>query len=525
VEFAEPDAILHTTDTVPNDPRYSSLWGMTNIHAPAAWDYYTGDPSFVVASIDTGVDITHPDLAANIWTNPGEIDGNGIDDDHNGYIDDLHGWDFAYNDNNPADVYSHGTHTSGTLGAVGNNAVGVTGVAWNVKIMPLKFLDDSGYGATSDAIAALQYAVDQGVRLSNNSWGGGPYEQALYNAIASAGAQGHLFVAAAGNGGADQVGDDNDASPFYPASYPLDNIISVAAITSTDARASFSNYGLTSVDLGAPGSNITSTLPGSGYGSASGTSMATPHVTGVAALLFGKYPTWTYAQVKARILSTARPIAALAGKTATGATLDAGAALAPIVSQPPAAPSGLAGTAPTYDQVNLTWTDNANTESGFRIDRCLDSACANLVKTITVGPNVTAYSDTGLIGGMTYWYRVLATNIAGNSAYSNMASVTTPPGALPPPAAPSALSARTGTTFSASLTWVDNANNETGMWVIRCQDSACKTVLKSITVAPNTTSYTDTGLSAATTYYYRVRAYNNAGYSAYSNTVSIKTKK
>jgi len=322
VQYAEPDYLVQACGT-PSDPQWPNLWGMANINAPTAWDTYTGDSSLVVAIIDTGIDYNHPDLADNIWTNPGEIPGNGIDDDHNGYIDDIHGWDFAYHDNNPSDVYGHGTHTAGTVGAVGDNGLGVVGVNWQVKLMALKFLDDNGSGYTSDAVSAVQYAAMMGAKVSNNSWGGGGYSKALYNAINAAKSVGHLFIAAAGNSGG-----NNDVSPFYPASYTLDNIIAVAAIDSADNKASWSCYGATSVDLGAPGVNILSTVPSDDYAYSSGTSMATPHVAGAAALLYGYHPTWSYGQVRDQILGSARPIVALRGKTVTGGTLDLAAAVA-----------------------------------------------------------------------------------------------------------------------------------------------------------------------------------------------------
>ncbi|MDH6070985.1 S8 family peptidase, partial [Umezakia ovalisporum] len=312
-EYIEPDYIVTTAATIPNDPSFNLLWGLHNtgqtggtpdvdIDAPEAWDIQTGNPDLVIGVIDTGVDYTHPDLVGNIWTNIGEIAGDGIDNDGNGYIDDIRGWDFAYNDNNPMDVDGHGTHVSGTIAGKGNNAVGVTGVAWNAKIMPLKFLDDTGSGWISDAILAVEYATAQGVKLTNNSWGGGGYSQGLYDAIAAAGDAGSLFIAAAGN-----ESNNNDSSPSYPASYNLDNIISVAAITHWDGLSSFSNYGLTTVDLGAPGSDIYSTVPGNSYDSYSGTSMASPHVAGAAALLWSENPTWTAQQVKDVLLQTVDP--------------------------------------------------------------------------------------------------------------------------------------------------------------------------------------------------------------------------
>jgi subtilisin family serine protease len=338
VEYAEPDFVLHA-DT--NDYFFDLQWGLHNtgqrirnipgtfdadIDAPEAWDITTGGPAFVVAVIDTGVEYTHEDLINNVWINPGEIQGNGIDDDGNGYIDDIYGWDFFSGDNDPMDEEGHGTHVAGTICAEGNNGIGVSGVAWQCKIMALRFIGPDG-GWTSDAIAALNYAVDQGIRISNNSWGGGGYSTSLKNAIANAGSTGHLFVAAAGNGGSDGIGDNTDISPHYPSSYNLGNIISVAAIDNKDRLAGFSNYGSVSVDLGAPGVDIASSMLSEYYWS-SGTSMAAPHVSGVAALILDLHPEFTNTEVKDRILNTTRPIDALNGKTVTGGVVNAFAALA-----------------------------------------------------------------------------------------------------------------------------------------------------------------------------------------------------
>jgi len=361
-EYIEPDYIISLDDvqttsptqenlatitpqiTTPNDPGYPQLWGLNNtgqsggtpdadIDAPEAWDIETGNPNQVIGVLDTGVDYNHPDLVDNIWTNPGETAGDGIDNDNNGYIDDVRGWDFAYNDNDPMDVHSHGTHVSGTIAAKGNNSVGVTGVAWDAKIMPLKFLDDGGSGYTSDAILALNYATAKGVKITNNSWGGGGYSQGLYDAINTAGQQGALFIAAAGNEAA-----NNDIYLAYPASYDLPNIISVASTTRTDALSSFSNYGLTSVDLGAPGSQIYSTIPGGNYATYSGTSMASPHVTGGAALVWSQNPTWTAQEVKSQLLQTTDPIPALNGKTVSGGRLNLYNALTGFTPPPPPPP-------------------------------------------------------------------------------------------------------------------------------------------------------------------------------------------
>jgi subtilisin family serine protease len=329
------------TTALPNDPRFDELWGLNNtgqaggtpdadIDAPEAWDINTGDGSIIVGVIDTGVDYTHPDLVNNIWTNPGEIAGNGIDDDGNGYIDDYYGWDFAYDDNDPMDVFGHGTHVAGTIAAEGNNGIGVTGVNWDAQIMPIKFLNDDGSGSTFDAIQAVEYATLMGADLTNNSWGGGGYSQPLYDAIAASGEAGQLFVAAAGNNGT-----DNDLNPSYPSSYDLDNIIAVAATGHQDQLAWYSQYGLTSVDLAAPGGsldgvdahNILSTIPGNDYDYFAGTSMATPHVAGAAALVWSEKPTLTAEQVKNYILGTVDLLPSLDGKVLTGGRLNLNQAL------------------------------------------------------------------------------------------------------------------------------------------------------------------------------------------------------
>lgn len=336
VEYAEPDFQLLPAQSTANDPDYPKLYGLNNtgqtggtadadIDAPEAWDRTTGSLDTTVAVIDTGVDINHPDLRGNVWTNPDEISGNGKDDDGNGYVDDVHGWDFYNGDRtvfDAADGDTHGTHVAGTIAAQGNNELGVVGVNWQASIMPLKFLGPNG-GYTSDAVEAIDYAVTEGVDISNNSWGGGGKSLALQDAIARADAAGHLFVAAAGNGGSDGVGDDNDTAPSYPASYGNSNIISVAATDRSDGLASFSNFGDQTVDLGAPGTRILSTLPGNTYGAYNGTSMATPHVAGVAALIKSQSSSLSDAQLKTRILDAAEQVPSLEGKTVTGGRLNA----------------------------------------------------------------------------------------------------------------------------------------------------------------------------------------------------------
>lgn len=302
VAYAQPDFQIELQAT-PNDPFYGNLYGLQRIGAPAAWDATTGSHEIVVGVIDTGIDWDHPDLAANIWTNSDEIPGNGRDDDGNGFVDDVRGWDFVNNDNNPDDDNFHGTHVAGTIGAVGNNGIGVTGVNWNVKLMPLKFLSARGSGSTSNAIRALDYARENGAQITNNSWGGGGFSRALSDAIERYRQAGGVFVAAAGN-----AGRNNDVSNSFPANYSHDNVVSVAASDSRDRLASFSNYGVNSVDIAAPGVSILSTANGNRYGYASGTSMAAPHVAGAIALVWSQQPDLNYQEVIAAVMNSADPI-------------------------------------------------------------------------------------------------------------------------------------------------------------------------------------------------------------------------
>ncbi len=339
VKYAEVDSIRTIDQTIPNDASFSSLWGLHNtgqtggtpdadIDAAEAWDTFTGSSNVVIASIDTGVEYTHEDLAANMWINPGEIAGDGIDNDGNGYIDDIYGIDAFNGDSDPMDDHDHGTHTAGTFGAVGDNGIGVAGVNWDVQIMALKFLGAGGTGPTSGAVEVINYMTmmktQYGVNIvvSCNSWGGGGYSQALVDSIQASINAGIMFVAAAGNDGL-----NNDTFPHYPSSYDLDGIISVAATDDDDQLASFSNYGATSVDLAAPGVGILSTVVGNGYASFNGTSMATPHVAGAAGMLMALHPEASLADIKEAILSTVDPIAALDGRMVTGGRLNLANAL------------------------------------------------------------------------------------------------------------------------------------------------------------------------------------------------------
>jgi subtilisin family serine protease len=341
VRYAEPNSVI-TIDSLPNDPSFGNTWGLNNtgqtinfspgtpdadIDAPEAWNVTTGSANVTVAVIDTGVDWTHPDLSSQIWINPGEncsgCRNDGIDNDHNGFVDDWHGWDFANNDNNPTDDHGHGTHVAGTIGAAGNNGIGVAGVNWNVRIMPVKFLNAQGSGTDANAVSAVLYAAQNGANVMNNSWADDVYSQALADAISVADQHNSLFVAAAGNDAS-----DNDSSPTYPASYEMPNVVAVAATDNTDNLAYFSNIGRRSVDLGAPGVDIYSTWPGGAYQYLSGTSMATPHVAGAAALAKAAFPSASAVGLKALLLGSVDPKPALANTTSSGGRLNVGNAVA-----------------------------------------------------------------------------------------------------------------------------------------------------------------------------------------------------
>lgn len=328
IEFAQPNYIYHIEAT-PNDPSFGSLYGMQKIGAPTAWNTTTGNSNIVVAVIDTGIRRTHEDLAANIWQNPGEIAGNGIDDDANGYVDDKFGWDFIGNDPEPNEEYSHGSHVAGTIGAAGNNGKGVAGVNWNVSLLALKIHDATGNSTSARIVEAFNYVrmmkLQHGVniRVTNNSYGGCNeacgYDQATKDAIDAAGRADILNVFAAGNSNA-----NIETTPFYPASYNSPSILAIASSDQNDNRSGFSNYGAASVDLAAPGSGILSSVRDSdtAYVSLSGTSMASPHAAGAAALLFAANPNLSAASVKATLMNTVDVLPQWSGVVKTGGRLN-----------------------------------------------------------------------------------------------------------------------------------------------------------------------------------------------------------
>lgn len=451
VKYAEPDFFV-TKDATPNDTYYtgSNLWGMYGDQTSPANQYgsqageawaqgYTGSKDVYVGIIDSGIDNNHPELKANVWVNPYEIPNDGIDNDGNGYIDDIHGWNFVNKNNNifiSSAEDDHGTHIAGTIGAVSNNW-GVVGVNWNVTMISLKFFGPNG-GYTSDAIRAIDYLNDLKTRhnlnivASNNSWGGSGYSQAMVDAINRSGDKGILFVAAAGN-----YTTNTDLSPFYPAAAQCtttqridDCVISVAAIESTGSIAYFSNYGSTTVDLGAPGSWILSTYPSNGYATYSGTSMAAPHVTGAIALCKSINPNITPNEIKNAILSTTTLTGSLNGKTVTNGRLNIGnmvaACITPSNASVPSEPTLTKPNAPSYIIANLNvrtvtlqWDDQSNNETGFDIGRSKYNTSKKIWSAVSVigsvGTNVTSHVISERAG--TYKYYVRSKNSIGTSSW------------------------------------------------------------------------------------------------------------
>ena len=486
VEYVEPNYIVYALE-IPDDTLFGDLWGMNNdgdftdpsgnvavadadIDAVEAWDVFTGSSSVLVAVIDTGIDYTHPDLVGNAWTNPGEIAGNGLDDDGNGFIDDIHGWDFANGDNDPMDDNDHGTHCSGTIGGVGNNALGVAGVNWDVSIMGCKFLTSGGSGSTADAISCIEYATMMGVDVMSNSWGGGPYDAAMEAAIEAAYLADIFFVAAAGNDGT-----DNDVTPHYPSNYPNGNVISVMATDCTDSPVNEPGwwstcYGATTVDIAAPGLHIWSTTPGNTYQDFSGTSMATPHVSGAMAMLRGRFPGISVDDGKNLLMTIGNdPLASLSGLCVTGARLNLLKLIGDPDTIPPSDVTDLAAADVASNWVLLQWTapgDDGTTGTAssydvrYALTPILTGTDWDAATTVTGEPDPAVYgtTETMQVNGLdvltTYYFGIRAKDEYGNlGGLSNSPAATT----LGPPSiavAPTSLSTtlETGGTDTQTLT-------------------------------------------------------------------------
>lgn len=376
VEIAEPNYIYQAFDAgLPNDTDFGKLWGMKNtgqadksgqvgtpgsdINVVPLWQKgFVGSKNIVVAIIDTGVDWNHPDLMPNLYTNSAEIDGDGKDNDGNGFVDDIRGWNFASNNKNSTDDNGHGSHCAGTIGGAGNNGMGVAGVNWDVTIMPIKFLSADGSGSLKGAVESINYATKMKVNVMSNSWGGGGYSESMKVAIEKARDAGILFVAAAGN-----ESNDNDAAPTYPATYQVENVLSVAATDNKDQIASFSNYGKGKVHVAAPGVRIYSSVKGGGYDTFSGTSMACPHVAGISALMLSIHPEWTFTELKDRLIRTSDPVSGLKRKVLAKGRVNAFNAVNGIVppsSEPDPSlwrdlPMVVESTHPYKENANLTF--------------------------------------------------------------------------------------------------------------------------------------------------------------------------
>jgi subtilisin family serine protease len=453
VEYAEPNYIRRISSmNIPNDEYFGNQYALHNtgtyaggfddadIDAPEAWVTSTGSNNIKVAILDTGIDYDHSDLAGNIYTNPLENPTNLIDDDGNGLVDDWRGWNFFSNTNNPMDDNGHGTHVAGTVGAVGNNGAGVSGVMQSVQLMALKVCDADGSCTSSALISGINYAVSKGANVMNASLGGFPFSMSEFNTLQAARNSGVLLVAAAGNGSMDGVGDDNDINPHYPSGYDLDNVIAVAATDQNDRRVPFSNYGPNSVDVGAPGVYIFSTVPNwwssfAGFGVLdffAGTSMASPHVAGLAGLLYSYYDGvqdtgFTYSQTRDTIFRYVDPLETLDGWIKTGGRINAYKAITSI-KKPTGLVAVLGGAFPlpgaensvasSNTDVTLTWTDNATGEDGYQVERRIYDTGS--FETITfLGPDHTTYTDSDVSSSTTYQYRVRAFNNIANSFYSN----------------------------------------------------------------------------------------------------------
>jgi subtilisin family serine protease len=428
VEYVEPNYIIKKADTVPNDPYYSQQWGLRIIGMEKVWDYCKGDRNTVVAVIDTGIDLNHEDLKDNIWKNTKEICDNGIDDDNNGYVDDCYGWNFVSNNNNVNDDDGHGSHIAGIIGAVTNNSTGVAGVNWNVQLMPLKILDANGNGNLLSFINAIKYAVDNGAKVINASLGYPDSctvldeSQALKDAISYANSKGVLVVTAAGN-----YGCNNDVYSLYPANIKLPNVIAVASTDQNGNLSSFSNYGLKSVHIAAPGEGIYSTYMNNSYKSLSGTSMATPFVTGSVALLLSCRQDLDYLKIKEVLLSSVNLSESLSNKTISGGYLDIYQAFTTQSTNIKPVRPTLINLSLSSNNISviLSWQNNSSIQDSVIIQRSEDSG--KTWSTIaTLSSTATSYTDTNVSQGKSYNYRVIAKAGTLESIPSNVMSVNIP---------------------------------------------------------------------------------------------------
>ncbi|MBE3125427.1 MAG: S8 family serine peptidase [Acidobacteria bacterium] len=527
-----------------NDQYFSQQWGLLNtvysgrdIHAEQAWAITTGNSEVIVAVIDSGLDYGHDDILNNLWQNPNEIPDDNQDNDKNGFIDDMKGWNFVaaspgnsdpmddhthqedqYGECIPSGITYHGTHTSGIIGAVGNNEIGISGVCWNVKIMPIKAFNYCGQSSNSILINAIDYATNNGAFLTSNSYGNFSYSLFVKSAITRAQNKNRLYVVSAGN---ENVNIDSNTR--YPVCYPNGNIIGVMATNQDDTKSDFSNYGQNSVDIAAPGYEIMSLKLGDTVQNMSGTSQAAPFVAGVAALALGVCPGLTYGRIKDLIIDGADYVANLNNKCVADGRLNAYNVLNTLGGDtPPSAPSNLIVYPINWYTIGITWNDNSNNELGFEIQRkdtyrpvYIHDNCADMNSTSTVSYQDTI--DTSLL--RTYTYRIRAVNRAGVSSFSNAYEYLIPQTA---PDAPTDLHGQSPVLEQAvNFYWTNHANNAIYNYLERRIPGETDWEVIA-TLGYNTDFYMDNYAQAGRTYEYRVRAGNPIGYSSYSNILSVE---
>ena len=534
VEYVEKNGIARITT---DDQYFSQQWGLAKIQAEEAWAISTGNSEVIVAVLDTGLDYEHDDIVGNLWVNPNEIPGDGQDNDRNGFPDDLNGWNFIYDyppgNANPMDDQTylevdyncvptalnyHGTHVAGIIGAVGNNSLGISGVCWNVKIMPIKIGNYCGQILDNRIINGIDYATNNGAFLTSNSYRqlSDNYSRSVMLAIARAQEKSRLFVVSAGN--------DNrslDAKPRYPACYPNENIIAVLATNDDDTKWSGSNYGQNSVDVGAPGSGILSLKRGDDYQQKSGTSMAAPHVAGVAALALGVCPGLTYGRLKDLIIEGADYVAALNNKCVADGRLNAYNVLSGLGgTTPPNAPSNLIVYQIAWNILRLRWNDNSTNELGFEIQR-KDEYRPVFIHENSADMNATSYAycqDPIDTLRTSYSYRVRAVNRAGISEFSACDF------AIPQvvPDAPTDLDGQSPTLEqNVNIHWTNHAVNALYNYVERRIPGETDWEIIAI-LSYNSDAYSDMYAMAGHTYEYRVKAGNPIGYSSPSNVLPIE---
>jgi subtilisin family serine protease len=520
LEYWEQNFVYVTNGVadVVNDPKANEQWYLDTINVLPAWEQTTGE-GVVVAVIDSGVQLDHPDLQVNIWTNSGEIPNNGIDDDSNGFIDDIHGWNTISNTDDVSDApegTGHGTYVAGVIGAIDNNATGVVGIAPDVQILPCR-ASSNGYFSTTTVISAINYIIklkteyNVNIRVINASFGntagvnwGSSVTMATRAAISEAGEAGIVFVASAGNNAS-----DNDILPHAPSNNnDLDNVISVAATNENDLLCSFSNYGINSVDLAAPGHNIWTTVPSNIYVGnylwASGTSMAAPMVTATVALLASLHPDWTPAQIKAAILDTVDLLPSLDGKVKTGGRLNVGDAITQSLLPPsqlsPKAPTDLSVTQQTNGTFTFTWKDNSKNETSFELQQSTDSG-SNWTTIKTLGASVTS-TTVSLTQVGNYQFRIYARNQYGDSGWSNVVHVyqATPT----TPQAPNNLST-SSVGYNIAISW-DVAIGSTSYRLER-RDFLVENWTE--IYSGSATQFLDSDVGSNQGYYYRVYAIND----------------